>query len=1138
MSILLEKKSTISNCIQWTQIFYVFVLIINTNYCIKAEQHPAEEDGPLLSVQTAINLEVNLPCDLTPATTMNTDKVQLVIWYKQGSIKPIYTFDARGRTLQQAIPWADEIVLKNKAQFLYDTNPPALKIKNVQQDDAGLYKCRVDFHKSPTRNWRVNVTVIVAPTKLTIIDLYGAAIRNNIVGPYLEGNSINLTCLSSGGIPPPKVSWWKEHALVDDSYQILPDGTVRNVLHLPNISRADLLSAYTCQASNGHIVAVLSAKVKIEMKLPPLNILLQGINHPIVAGVRTHVTCTSVGARPPPRIIWKKGGVEMRGATQSTSTDGNSTISELVLVPAPEDNEKEVACLVAKTLPSTQLDSGMQPSYENSFGTMELYLKDSRVLNVTHAPIVSLNLGAPLDANNLMSGSDVFLDCSIVANPQITRIEWYHNDKKLHSARGVLISNQTLVLQSISKFSHGKYFCLATNIQGSVSSNEVYLDVKYSPICEAQSTIIRAAIKQTINITCSVDSNPLYDLNFKWHFNNSLDNIIELPEPSSQMEEGFHNFAPSSLPLKGDPPATSSVRHNNHYKLYQHQHHKNPHHHHKTLYEKIIIQQKHHQPSSSSSNGLNNHDFHGKIHFSSVLASSLNAPLYTTLNALEENPPKRHHTYHINGNKSKIDNNHNHHQHHNDYNLIGNHDNNHDEEMPLAQMLYSNMVYTNQIDKNHRSHYDYSKDQMQDNDISRKSQTTTNMRHFNQKGGGSIKSTKPEQILYNVYPYYIESYESFGAISCIASNKMGQSQPCWYHIQPADVPDPVKSCSAHNATPSSIQIQCTPGYDGGIPQHFHIQVYDELNRQVLYNVTFKHSTFKIKSLPSDSVFVLRITSINLQGSSKLVYRLRARTLSVPLLRTASSTAVLVQLTPVLGALVGLTLTLTLVVICVVIYIKFRKKHIYRSNGNTIETLDKGGSVELLGRNLGSRRSSYEDKNPDVVPLENSDDEFHAEEEAFHRLNMESNRILCRQALSSSPPPQLHHSSNQQQQQVKKGEISLTTNPVYNVCNTPQRIQQPTYSTTCSPHLVTSNSSSNIYTRVPGRTNIVPSSYETSSITPSTSPYGSLNVCMMPLLGQSSSHLQSLQPHQLQYQKTQLHPTTSDNLRFYSYTMNP
>lgn len=51
-------------------------------------------------------------------------------------------------------------------------------------------------------------------------------------------------------------------------------------------------------------------------------------------------------------------------------------------------------------------------------------------------------------------------------------------DKELHSSRGIIITNQTLVLQGISKSTHGQYICQATNTQGTVNSNEVFLNVK------------------------------------------------------------------------------------------------------------------------------------------------------------------------------------------------------------------------------------------------------------------------------------------------------------------------------------------------------------------------------------------------------------------------------------------------------------------------------------------------------------------------------------------------------------------------------------------------------------------------------------------------------------------------------------
>lgn len=47
--------------------------------------------GPLSEVQTATGLDVTLPCDLLPTAMSQTDKVQLVIWYKEGNAKPIYS---------------------------------------------------------------------------------------------------------------------------------------------------------------------------------------------------------------------------------------------------------------------------------------------------------------------------------------------------------------------------------------------------------------------------------------------------------------------------------------------------------------------------------------------------------------------------------------------------------------------------------------------------------------------------------------------------------------------------------------------------------------------------------------------------------------------------------------------------------------------------------------------------------------------------------------------------------------------------------------------------------------------------------------------------------------------------------------
>ena len=52
----------------------------------------------------------------------------------------IHSFDARGKSLQEAVHWQDDIVLRSKAYFYYDTIPPALKIKNVSTENVGIYR--------------------------------------------------------------------------------------------------------------------------------------------------------------------------------------------------------------------------------------------------------------------------------------------------------------------------------------------------------------------------------------------------------------------------------------------------------------------------------------------------------------------------------------------------------------------------------------------------------------------------------------------------------------------------------------------------------------------------------------------------------------------------------------------------------------------------------------------------------------------------------------------------------------------------------------------------------------------------------------------------------------------------------------
>ncbi|VEN47730.1 unnamed protein product, partial [Callosobruchus maculatus] len=69
-------------------------------------------------------------------------------------------FDVRGRSFHQAKLWSSARAFGDRAHFRASTAPATLIIDDVRLDDEGVYRCRVDFRNSPTRNSKVNFTVI------------------------------------------------------------------------------------------------------------------------------------------------------------------------------------------------------------------------------------------------------------------------------------------------------------------------------------------------------------------------------------------------------------------------------------------------------------------------------------------------------------------------------------------------------------------------------------------------------------------------------------------------------------------------------------------------------------------------------------------------------------------------------------------------------------------------------------------------------------------------------------------------------------------------------------------------------------------------------------------------------------------
>ncbi|XP_070069740.1 uncharacterized protein side-VIII isoform X3 [Drosophila takahashii] len=480
-----------------------------------------EENGPPVLSESIMGTNGRLPCNVTPP--IYEDRVALVIWYKVGLKTPIYSVDTRDSNFAQGTHWSDE-TYRERLSFHVEGRAGTLTIKSTTEDDTGEYRCRVDFQKSPTRNSKVNLTVIIPPESVIILDSKGATIKDHTLGPYNEGSGINITCVAIGGRPQPRVTWLHGNTVYKDSSvgQALSERRVANVLSLQRLERRNLHMQLTCRAENNNLTTPIISSVVLDMNLRPLIVKLQGENRPLSAGNSYQLSCVVIGARPAPTITWWKGSTPMKNTHEIANPDGNMTTSVLTFTPTIDDRGKFLSCRAEQSMIP---ESGMEDGWK---------------LDIYHIPVVSLELGTNSLNSTLREGIDVFFECNIKSNPWIYKVSWRHNGEILanNPAEGIAVSNQSLVLQNASRARSGIYTCVGSNREGDGESNPVQLDIRFAPVCRPRQRISYSSGRhETVKVACEIDANPA-EASYVWKFNATQGETVDIPASQVAVDRG------------------------------------------------------------------------------------------------------------------------------------------------------------------------------------------------------------------------------------------------------------------------------------------------------------------------------------------------------------------------------------------------------------------------------------------------------------------------------------------------------------------------------------------------------------------------------------------------------------------------
>lgn len=219
---------------------------------------------------------------------------------------------------------------------------------------------------------------------------------------------------------------------------------------------------------------------------------------------------------------------ETRTLEESRESSANVSQATLLFVPQVEDSGKTIACRAQNNVQSLRGPNERTQAVE-----------DSWTLEVHYLPRVRLSLGEKLNEAQIREGNDVYFECSARARPQVSEIRWWFEGRELEAnqSSGIIISNQSLVLQRVQRNRRGRYTCSAVNAIGESHSNSVHLRVHYSPFCKDQpatgepegdqfgsssrqrhKTIYGVARLETVRVLCHVDADPIDSLTFKWAF--------------------------------------------------------------------------------------------------------------------------------------------------------------------------------------------------------------------------------------------------------------------------------------------------------------------------------------------------------------------------------------------------------------------------------------------------------------------------------------------------------------------------------------------------------------------------------------------------------------------------------------------
>jgi hypothetical protein len=331
-------------------------------------------------------------------------------------------------------------------------------INSVSSSDAGSYYCKVSnvCNSTGVQSSSISLTVYSAP-------VITAQSGNQSV---CSGSAAYFSVTASGS-PTPSYQWY---------YDTLAIGSATNPTH--SISSASTTDAgtYYCVASN--LCGSVSSTLKnLTVNTAPTILNVSSSPITVCEGQSATMSVTASGTSPL-SYQWYDGSGAISGATSSSYTINSVSSSDA----------GSYYCKVSNVCNST----GIQSS--------------SISLTVYSAPVLTAQSGN----QSVCSGSAAYFSVTASGSPTPS-YQWYYDTLAIGSA-----TNPTHSISSASTTDAGTYYCVASNLCGSVSSTLKNLTVNTAPtILNVSSSPITVCEGQSA--TMSVTASGTSPLSYQWY---------------------------------------------------------------------------------------------------------------------------------------------------------------------------------------------------------------------------------------------------------------------------------------------------------------------------------------------------------------------------------------------------------------------------------------------------------------------------------------------------------------------------------------------------------------------------------------------------------------------------------------------